>query len=274
MHIPGIRRRRVSRAQFPHRCMPGSRANHFPTSTEVQALFDPSVSGITDVIRKQIDAAYVPVKVIFLVGGFAASPWLFAQLKQYAQAVGVDVARPDTHTNKAVADGALSFYLDHFVSVRVARVTYGAQCNTTFNPSDSEHKRRSHKVITRPWGKKSLADGFLVILEKGTRVSEEKEFRRALCIERSNVSEFKLIHSTITCYKGKFANPHWTDTEQHMFSTLCHVSADSSGVPINTCKGPKGTYYTQNFDVVLSFGLTELKAQLCWIENVRRTISL
>lgn len=33
--------------------------------------------------------------------------------------------------------------------------------------------------------------------------------------------------------------------------------------------GPQGAYYTQNFDVVLSCGATELKAHISWIENVR-----
>ena len=52
-----------------------------------------------------------------------------------------------------------------------------------------------------------------------------------------------------------------------MYSTLCHISADASNVPIHKNKGPKATYYYQEFDVVLSFGLTELKAQLSWVEN-------
>ena len=40
----------------------------------------------------------------------------------------------------------------------------------------------------------------------------------------------------------------------------------------NPCSG--ATYYTLNFDVILLFGLTELKAQIAWIENVGFTFPL
>ena len=49
---------------------------------------------------------------------------------------------------------------------------------------------------------------------------------------------------------------------------LCKVSADTSGVPKKQMTSSQGTYYSQDFSVKLLFGLTELKAQLCWMENV------
>jgi hypothetical protein len=55
------------------------------------------------------------------------------------------------------------------------------------------------------------------------------------------------------------------------FQTLCNVEADLSDV-FNTLQpraGPSGSYYRQEFDIVLLFGLTELKAQLSWDDNVR-----
>jgi hypothetical protein len=39
----------------------------------------------------------VLVKLVFLVGGFAASDWLFARLQGYFQAHGVSFSRPDIH---------------------------------------------------------------------------------------------------------------------------------------------------------------------------------
>ena len=35
-------------------------------------------------------------------------------------------------------------------------------------------------------------------------------------------------------------------------------------------RGPKGIYYRLEFDMVLLFGLTELRAQLSWREDVRQ----
>jgi hypothetical protein len=56
-----------------------------------------------------------------------------------------------------------------------------------------------------------------------------------------------------------------------MYSTLCCVKADTTEL----CKtlrpqiGVEGEiYYRLDYDVVLSLGLTELKAHICWKENV------
>ena len=56
-----------------------------------------------------------------------------------------------------------------------------------------------------------------------------------------------------------------------MYSTLCVVKGDTTEL----CKslrpqvGPGAvTFYEMSCDVVLSLGLTELKAHICWEENV------
>lgn len=54
-----------------------------------------------------------------------------------------------------------------------------------------------------------------------------------------------------------------------MFTELCTVEADTSRVPKIPRQGPNGDYYVLDYDIVMSFGLTELKAQICWIENAR-----
>lgn len=53
-----------------------------------------------------------------------------------------------------------------------------------------------------------------------------------------------------------------------MFSTLCTVHADTSHVLKETRNGPGGLYYELVFKIVLLCGLTELKAQIRWMENV------
>jgi hypothetical protein len=54
-----------------------------------------------------------------------------------------------------------------------------------------------------------------------------------------------------------------------MYSTLCVVKGDTTEL----CKSLRprveaATYYEINFQVVLALGLTELKAHICWEENV------
>jgi hypothetical protein len=64
-----------------------------------------------------------------------------------------------------------------------------------------------------------------------------------------------------------------------MFSTLCTIEADTSQIsetlePHRSRMALAGrqrivqTYYRMQFDIILSFGLTELKAQIAWMEDV------
>ena len=51
------------------------------------------------------------------------------------------------------------------------------------------------------------------------------------------------------------------------FETLCHVEADISNAPytITSATGKKG--YRRNYSVIFLVGLTELKAQVGWIDS-------
>ncbi|KAJ6592476.1 hypothetical protein B0H19DRAFT_1364978 [Mycena capillaripes] len=176
-------------------------------------------------------ATQSPVSSVLLVGGFGASDWLYSELKTGLKLRGLDVSRPDSHVNKAVADGAVSFYLDHFVSVRVAKHTYGTECVVPYISNNPEHRARSKSVRKNAAGDLNVPRSFSAILHKDTRVSETQEFR-----------EFKV---------------------------LCTVHADTSKIAktLNRKLGLNGIYYSLDLDVVLSFGLTELTAQIAWIEN-------
>ena len=47
---------------------------------------------------------------------------------------------------------------------------------------------------------------------------------------------------------------------------LCNIRADLSTAPYQTESKNEKMYYTRNFDVILLVGLTELKAQIAWID--------
>ena len=68
--------------------------------------------------------------------------------------------------NKAVSDGAISFYLDHFVRTRVSKVTYGAFVTTEYDASAPEHRSRSHNVFASVSGEKRIPGFFDIILPK------------------------------------------------------------------------------------------------------------
>ena len=44
-----------------------------------------------------------------------------------------------------MAVGAVSHYLDHPVVTRIVRYTYGTPGSIDYDPTDPEHRRRSHK---------------------------------------------------------------------------------------------------------------------------------
>ena len=51
------------------------------------------------------------------------------------------------------------------------------------------------------------------------------------------------------------------------FFDLCTVTADTSKIPKPKIKNPRGKHHEVFFEVALLFGLTELKAQLVWVED-------
>ena len=68
--------------------------------------------------------------------------------------------------NKAVSDGAISFYLDHFVTTRVSKVTYGIFVDIHYDPNDPDHRSRSHNVFTCNSGIEVIPDFFYIVLPK------------------------------------------------------------------------------------------------------------
>ncbi|KAF4620562.1 hypothetical protein D9613_001104 [Agrocybe pediades] len=241
--------------------------------TDVASFFEPSVKCIIESIEQQCAASKTPIASVFLVGGFAASEWLFKQIKEAFSEKGLDVSRPDSHVNKAVADGAVSFYIDHFVAARVSKVAYGIDIHTNYQPTSPEHRLRAHTVFENDDGQIEIPGLFSTILSKDTTVSETTEFKRSYYLVAASPTDpiLRLLSILIKCYKGSAkAQKFFVDTEpDDAFSTLCHVRADTSQLHISPRKSGKGRarHYRVDFDVILSFGLTELTAQIAWKEN-------
>lgn len=71
--------------------------------------------------------------------------------------------------SKAVAAGAIAYYLDHPVVRRIVRYTYGMPGSILYDPSDPEHRKREHKKHLGMAGKIQL-DIFIPTLLKVTNV--------------------------------------------------------------------------------------------------------
>ena len=71
--------------------------------------------------------------------------------------------------NKAVADGAVSFYLDHSVRDRVSRWTYGIEVDLPFWKQDPDHFAREDNAFIGLDGIKRIGGNFSVILAQVMR---------------------------------------------------------------------------------------------------------
>ncbi|KIK43050.1 hypothetical protein CY34DRAFT_804214 [Suillus luteus UH-Slu-Lm8-n1] len=238
---------------------------------DVADLFEPSIKAIIEAFEQQRRAALTPIDMVCLVGGFAASDWLFAKLQEYFLPLCISFCRPDAHANKAVADGAVSFYIDHLVSSRVARATYGTNCGTLYDSQDLEHLARQHKSYIDIAGDRRIPGYFQSILLKGTQVSELREFRESFFTTRKSLAACKRASTDIMCYKGALPDPRWLDVERSSFSTLCTIRADlgklSRTLRPKKAAADQSNYYQIDYEVIILFGHTELKAQISWEEE-------
>jgi hypothetical protein len=70
------------------------------------------------------------------------------------------------YSNKAVADGAISFHIDHLVSGRVSKFAYGVDVDMVYKPSNPEHAARNSTTYRDIDGSMLITDLFSVILPK------------------------------------------------------------------------------------------------------------
>lgn len=199
----------------------------------------------------------------------------------------------------------MSFYVEHFVSVRAMRFAYGTSCVIEYNPEDADHIKRRGKAYTRPSGRMVIPNSFKMILAKvrlfttlslallkvGYRVRScasrmrfthrastrrrraqlrSTRYRRRSCAtgvaSRTRVGWTPSPVSTLTNL-SRHRVPTTSTTEQ--FSTLCTVFADTTNVKKEKKTRANGSaYFRLDFQIVLLCGLTEFKAQISWVENV------
>ncbi|KAH6910156.1 hypothetical protein BKA70DRAFT_1424706 [Coprinopsis sp. MPI-PUGE-AT-0042] len=212
----------------------------------VATFLQPSVECVIKGVKQQRTKSRHPTKTVLLVGGFAASDWLFSQLTAGLQSHGMEVYRPDGHTNKAVSDGGASFYLDKLVNRRVAKAAFGTDVYSKFDPRKPSHCARRDRAEPHPFRDfLCFNDTFFPILKRDEIVAETREFR---C---SFYREFR--------YRA--------DIE--MFDTLFSVTVDASRFPVTSEISTEdgAPVFRVEYEVIFRFGLTELQAQVAWKEG-------
>ncbi|KAI0031110.1 hypothetical protein K488DRAFT_87114 [Vararia minispora EC-137] len=237
------------------------------TEVEMAGFFDPGINAINKAIDDHRHALEPRVfKTFFLVGGFASNEYLFKKVKDHLADDNLVLLRPDCESKKAAAEGAVSFRLDHLVSARTAKLTYGTRCAVPFIPFIPSHRERAQQVVPDITGGLMLCGAFADVLTKasafGTPVSETTEFRNPFSSQ--GFSRKETVDMQIIAYRGSGDPPLFIDEDEESFSTLFEVSADLKDAPAQIAFGPMGRFVSQEVELVFSFGLTELKAQLAW----------
>lgn len=69
-------------------------------------------------------------------------------------------------SDKAVAVGAISFYINRFVKGRISRFTYGTPCSKLYRRSNPEHLKRENKTYINVLGDRYVPDAFASMLSK------------------------------------------------------------------------------------------------------------
>ncbi|KAH8818668.1 hypothetical protein DL96DRAFT_1714964 [Flagelloscypha sp. PMI_526] len=235
---------------------------------EVASFFEPSIQSIIEAVTSIGFDASNSVTRAFLVGGFAASDHLFNRLKSHFTPLGIEILRPDAHINKAVSDGAIGYFVDRHVSVRIARYNYGVKVNFLYNTDDPEHRKRVNEVYVGYDGQKRVRGGFDSILRKNTKIVETKEFKQSYLQFFDDVPR-KSLCVEVFQYVGTQTNPKWCDIEPSKFLLLCTLIINSETVSRMAVSQQNNLklYYLVEYDVHLHFGLTELKAQVVWKQN-------
>jgi len=239
------------------------------TGQEATGLFNDSIDAIISAFEQQQKSTTTPITTAFLVGGLSTNDWLWSRLQSYFKDRNINVCRPDNHINKAVANGAVLSHVDrdnHLVAVRVARATYGVVCALPVKANNEEHVRRKQKWERDPTGDFYVPGYFESKVRRGAKVKEEMEFRESFSLTEGDPTDFGVQTVRLECYRGSLSDPKWVDQDRSSFSTLCTIRADlSEAVEDLVKKKASGqVYYQLDYDVIVLFGLTELKAYLGW----------
>ena len=78
--------------------------------------------------------------------------------------------------DKAVAIGAVSYYVDHFVTGRISRFAYGVPNAAPYNPTNPEHVRREHKSYIGAVGGKYVRGHFETMLPRVRHAQDLLDF--------------------------------------------------------------------------------------------------
>ncbi|KAG9009248.1 hypothetical protein FRB90_008492 [Tulasnella sp. 427] len=235
---------------------------------DIVDAFEPSVKATVKAIQKHL--LHRRNAHVFLVGGFAASPWMLSETRRRLKAAGikVEVKRADSNTAKAVAHGGAAFYLDRNVTERKMRFTYGVSLRPSYDSSNVEHETRKKSMQTDPVsGIQYIPGGFFTLVKKGQLVKVDSVYREHVHSEAVRRPEATSWNQSIERYNGTRDNITFSDMDPLAFEDIGWFRCEIPASAMTRRVGKHGAYYAVDYDVVITLGTVEIKAHVEWEEN-------
>lgn len=168
------------------------------THSDMKYIFDPVVDKNLELIAHQLGQT-TDVKVIFVVGGFAGSPYLMTRIKDRFKGEVERIISP-VNPGSAVCQGAVLLALNPTGIVsRVAKKTYGFKVSRNFQPGDPEE----HTSLVG--GVKKCDVSFMTFLKKGDTVDVDQSVTKKLTPLTSKQTSLRL-----TLFSSDDPSPQYT----------------------------------------------------------------
>ncbi|KAF1944795.1 actin-like ATPase domain-containing protein [Clathrospora elynae] len=228
------------------------------TPADMKEMFEFPLRRTYELLLQQMQQARrtgkVQIKYVFMVGGFAESPYIYEKIKAFAEANGLIAIRP-AHAWSAIVRGAAAKGLEGdgraSIKNRKCRRYYGTDCYIPFVPG--QH-REVDSFICPYTGTKEASNQMRWLLKKGQDLAAKTDshanvnFQQLFWTGERRTASVKLLATDAekAPYRSKGNGVYKVAT----------LDVDLSGVPqsaFQTCASLYGrVYYTLNFSVEMA----------------------
>ncbi|KAJ7119603.1 hypothetical protein C8R44DRAFT_672449 [Mycena epipterygia] len=245
------------------------------TGAEMESFFEAPLQKITEGLEIAFENGGRLADKIILVGGLASSPYMYSKLVAWGNQFGISVSRPDGPTVKAVANGALAWYMSDSLSSRIAKFHYGISIKVPYKATNPEHCEKGREKKLSADGLWYILDNWAAIVKKNTKIEVSKEFTRSFYVDIT-AGAVNFEHE-LTVYAYRRLTPptflHFPGNNKALlpgFDAICTVKGNLKkcydATPLKA--GLTGIRLKQvEFDVCLGLGETEITARLRWKEK-------
>jgi hypothetical protein len=215
------------------------------TQQELKSIFDKVVDEILELIAAQLSQVK-DIKVMFVVGGFAGSPYLMQRIRARFKGKVRHIVSPP-NPGSAIVQGAVSLALHPEAIVsRIAKKTYGTSVMRPFDPTLDPPE-----LLRVTDGKKYCRSRFDVFVKKGTEVEVNN-----LCVAKGYVPHSHGQRQIMfDLYSSTEQEPRYTTVDS---DTVTNEGGFVVDLPKNWSKDNEPEY---EFSMYFGRSVIDLKAQ-------------